>query len=196
MEIDSLESISHKIRTLRGSARVSQKRLSEIVSMSQSTIARLETDINRLNPSYTTVFKVLESLSELNKSNGESQLMSKKAYQIMHRKLVSVKPTDTLAEAISVIKNYDFPQIPVLDADGTAAGTVYQKDLLEKTTLNPVDINKMLVKEIMKPALPRVDKETELLKLKPILENWNAVLVTERIKVVGIITIYDILKSV
>jgi predicted transcriptional regulator len=48
----------------------------------------------------------------------------------------------------------------------------------------------------MKAPLPQIDKETEIIKIKPILENWDALLVVEGGKAIGIVTIYDILKNV
>jgi predicted transcriptional regulator len=194
MQLESLDSVSNKIKNMRRTLGISQKELADLVGLSQSTIARIETDIMSLNPSYSTVFEVIETLNNANKANPKTGLLNKKAYEIMHKKIVYASPNDTISKAIGIIREYDITQLPILNSEKNVIGTVYQKDLLDIVTSNPRGIGKMKVEEALKPALPQVDKNTDLTKLKPVLENWNAVIVTEKNKAIGIITIYDILQ--
>ncbi|MDE1851911.1 MAG: CBS domain-containing protein [Candidatus Micrarchaeota archaeon] len=195
-DIDDLETISSRIRSMRKALNVSQKSLASMLGLSQATVARVESDVKSLNPSYLTVFRIMEGLNSLEKESERSAILRKKAHNIMHRNITSIRPTTTVARAISVIKDYDFPQIPVIDAGGTPVGTVYQRDLLSIATRSPESVNEMRIRDVMEPALPQVAKDTDVLKLKSVLENWSAVLVVDKGKVVGIVTIYDVLKLV
>jgi predicted transcriptional regulator len=194
MSMEPLESVSVEIKNKRKTAGISQQRLSKFVRMSQSTIARLESDIANLNPSYQTVFKVVETLDNLNKGEQKSNLLHRKAWEIMHKKITSVHPEDTLAAAVEMARNYDFSQLPVLSRSGAALGALYQKKLMEIATQNPARMQQIHVRDIIDTGLPQVDKNTPLSKVRRLLEGWDAVLVVEANKVVGIITIYDILR--
>lgn len=191
---ESLGSISLKIRNARKTLGISQKRLARLAGLSQSTIARLESDIERLNPSYKAVFEVMDALDRLGNENERDEPLNKKSEDIMHRDIVSVEPTDTLEKAIKIIKNYDFPQIPVLNSKRNVVGTVSQRRILSLATERPEGVSKILIKEIIEASLPQVDKKTPIAKLKSVLENFNAVVVVEDSRAIGIITIYDILK--
>lgn len=195
-DIDSLERVALRIKSMRNASGVSQKRLSEMCGLSQSTIARVETDIKSINPSYSTIYTIIDALNGIQKRSGSDQIMRKRAFEIMHRRIVFVKPGNTIQEAIELFKDYDFQQLPVLDSIRRVVGTIYQKDLLSISTLSPELVKKRVVGSVMKAPLPQVDKDTEIMKMKPILENWDAVLVVEGGKAIGIVTIYDILKNV
>ncbi len=195
ISMKSPDEVSAALRDARKAMGVSQKKLAKMCGLSQSTIARLETDITRLNPSYQTVFQVMDALAGFRGAHGED-LLSRKAGEIMHRRIIYVGPEDTLASAIEAFKDYDFPQLPVLDSDRHALGTVYQKDMLGIATQAPDMIHRRLVGSVMKGALPQIDRGTAITGLKPILENTGAVLVVHNGRAVGIITIYDILKNI
>ncbi len=193
-ELDPLPQVSIEIRRIRKALDLSQKQLARLAGLSQSTIARLERDIERLNPSYYTIFTVIDALNMQNMMKGNASLGGKSAEDVMHRKIVYVKPDDTLEKAVRIIKDYDFPQIPVIGNGMRILGTVSQKQLLSAATEHPSKLREILVRQVTGTTLPQVDKSTSLDKLKPILENFDAALVVENGKAVGIVTIYDILK--
>jgi predicted transcriptional regulator len=193
-DLEPLDAVSSSIRRLRTAAGISQKKLARMSGLSQSTIARIERDIVRLNPSYQTIFTVMDVLRETSATSATGYLLRKRSGEIMHRDIVSLRPEDTLEKAIGVIKDYDFPQLPVISGTHAIVGTVSQNKILAIATQNPEKIPLLRIREVMDEALPRVGPNTEVAKLKPILENFNAVLVVEGSKAVGIITIYDVLK--
>lgn len=192
--VEPLSSVSLKIKKTRKTVGISQKRLSKLAGMSQSTIARIESDIESLNPSYKTIYLVIDALQSAMISDENSKILAKTSKDIMHKHPLYVKPDDTIEKALGIIKNYDFPQLPVLNERMGVVGTVSQKKLLTLATESPEAVSKTKVKELLEAALPQVDKNTEVSRLKPILENFDAVLVMDGSKAVGIITIYDILK--
>ncbi len=194
--MEDLKDIALLIKGKRKMLGISQKRLARYVKMSQSTVARLESDIERLNPSYETVHKIVNTLDNLSSIDTKGRMFSKTAEQIMQRKIVYAKPDDSVASAIRTIRDYDFPQLPVIDRNMNIIGAVSQKRLMEIATAVPDKIKSMRVAQIIDEELPRVGKETELGKIKKVLEEWDAVIVVEKGKAIGIISIYDILGQV
>lgn len=192
--IPSLEQVSAEIRAARKAAGMSQKRLARACGLSQSTIARMETGISELNPSYRSVFYVIEALGS--GPAGRHRMMGRSAQEIMHRRIIYVKPDTSVLDAVEVFKDYDFPQLPVLDSSRHVVGTVYQKDLLNAATQNPELVRRRRVASIMRASLPQVDRGSEIAGLKPALEVSGAVVVVDGGRAVGIITIYDMLKTV
>lgn len=195
-DIDSLDRVALRIKSMRNASGISQKRLAKMCGLSQSTIARIETDIKSINPSYSTIYTIIDALNTTSKRTEIDKILRKRAYEIMHRRIVFVKPNNTVQEAIDLFTDYDFQQLPVLDSIRRVVGTIYQKDLLTIATLSPELVKRRIVGSVMKAPLPQIDKATEIIKIKPILENWDAVLVVEGGKAIGIVTIYDILKNV
>lgn len=186
--------MSETIRIGRKNAGLSQKALAKMCGLSQSTIARVEGDIRAINPSYQTIFQIAEALNSSGLSKNP-KTKNRKAYQIMHKNIVYLRPTDTIADAIALFRHYDFPQLPVLEGKRYVVGTLYQKDLLSITTDNPELAKKRPVSSLMKGALPQISGETDTRRLMSILGNTGAVIVAEDGKAIGIITIYDVLKE-
>jgi predicted transcriptional regulator len=195
LQIVGLQSISATIRNMRASAKLSQSKLAKMSGMSQSMIARLERDIEALNPSYSAVYTVMQTLGRATNEQSE-HLINKKASDIMHRNLTFLNHNDTVEKALRIIKNYDFAYIPVLDKQGVVIGTVRQKDLLELAVQRPYELAKLKVHDIAGDSLPRVDADTEVGSLSQILESFGAVVVVDKGKAVGIVTSYDVLKLV
>lgn len=194
--IEPLQSVSVRIRGARKGLGISQKELAEALGLSQSTIARLESGIESLNPSYKTVYNVIATLNARTAKDWSQGVLERTAGDIMHRKLVYVTQDDTIGRAVKIIKDYDFPQIPVLNKKHEEVGTIRQKRLLSIATEHPERISATKIRDIMEPVLPQVGKDTEVSKIKPLLEDFDAVLVMDKGKIVGIITIYDVLKMV
>jgi predicted transcriptional regulator len=194
--MEDLDDISLLIKGKRKVLGISQKRLARYVRMSQSTVARLESDIKRLNPSYETIYKVISTLDNLSSIDTKGRMFSKTAGEIMQKRIIYARPGDPVTYAIKLIQDYDFPQLPVIDRDMNIFGAVSRKKLMAIATDSPQNISRMKVAGIVDEELPRVGKDTELGKIKKILEDWDAVLVVERSKAIGIITIYDVLKQI
>jgi predicted transcriptional regulator len=193
-ELDSLSSVSLRIKNTRKAIGISQKALAKTLGMSQSTIARLETDIVKLNPSYRTVYNVLDALQDVTLTAAQPKVLTKPLRLIMHSNIIYVKPEDTIEKAVKIMKEHDFTQLPVLNSRRGVVGTVNEKRLLKIATESPETVSKTRVRDILDAALPQVDKEIEVSKIRPILENFGAVLVMDGSRAVGIITIYDIFK--
>jgi len=190
INLDSIDSISSKIRSARIMLGISQARLAKEANVSQSTIARLEKECRKLNPSYSMVYNIVNALNRI--SSGEQTIDRTEVKDLMHAQLISVKPTDSIKKAIMIMKENDYSQIPVME-NGKVLGTVYQKDLIGFAS-NPKKAN-IKVKEVMGVPLPEIDENAKIGMIKSILESWGAAIVKRKDKAVGIVTIYDLFKA-
>jgi len=190
INLDSIDSISSKIRSARIMLGISQARLAKEANVSQSTIARLEKECRKLNPSYSMVYNIVNALNRI--SSGEQTIDQVGVKDLMHSRLIFVKPTDSIKKAIMIMKENDYSQIPVME-NGKVLGTVYQKDLIGFAS-NPKKAN-IKVKEVMGVPLPEIDENAKIGMIKSILESWGAAIVKRKDKTVGIFTIYDLFRA-
>ena len=190
IKLDSIDSISSKIRSARIMLGISQARLAKEANVSQSTIARLEKECRKLNPSYSMVYNIVNALNRI--SSGEQTIDQVGVKDLMHSRLIFVKPTDSIKKAIMIMKENDYSQIPVME-NGKVLGTVYQKDLIGFAS-NPTKAN-IKVREVMGVPLPEIDENAKVGMIKSVLESWGAVIVKRKDKAVGIFTIYDLFKA-
>ncbi|MGC8587333.1 MAG: CBS domain-containing protein [Candidatus Micrarchaeia archaeon] len=192
--MEPLELFVVRIKNARKALGLSQKQLAKLAGVSQSEIARLEKEPNRLNPSYVTLFEIAEAIDNYAGSDSD-RLKSKKASDIMHRHISFVRPEESAYMAFTIMHSNDFSQLPVITHKGAPVGTVYQKKLLKIYMDNPSAFKRLKVGDVAEESLPQFDKNTPIIKLKPMLEQWDAVLVTENEKIIGIITVYDLFKA-
>jgi len=190
ISLDDIDTISSKIRSARMMLGISQARLAKEANVSQSTIARLEKDCRKLNPSYSMVYSIINALNRI--SSGEQTIDRIEVKDLMHSRLIFVKPTDSIKKAIMIMKENDYSQIPVME-NGKVLGTVYQKDLIGFAS-NPTKAN-IKVREVMGVPLPEVDENAKIGMIKSVLESWGAAIVKRKDKAVGIVTIYDLFKA-
>ncbi len=195
VNLESLETISEKLRKARISLGISQKALAKLAGVSQGEIARMERRPAELNPSYVTLFSVITAINNYNSMNSK-EATSKLAYELMHKKIVYVRPEEKVKKALELMHNNDFSMLPVLDSKHRCIGSLNQKKLLELALEMGKKVDETAVKEVMEGPLPLIDKNTPLSKIKPILENWDAILITNKTQAVGIITIYDLFKII
>ncbi|MGC8699604.1 MAG: CBS domain-containing protein [Candidatus Micrarchaeia archaeon] len=186
IEIDALDAISSKIRSARIMLGLSQGTLARMAGVSQSTIARLEKDSKRLNPSYMMVYHIADVLNSASNKQGVDNMQIK---ELMNKKLIFAGPDDNIRKVLKIMRENDYSQIPVI-SNGKVIGTVHEKDILEL-----IGSKSAKVREIMSTPLPEVDESTQIRMVKPILEEWGAVLVKGKRGIVGIFTIFDLLKA-
>jgi predicted transcriptional regulator len=190
ISLDDIDTISSKIRSARMMLGISQARLAKEANVSQSTIARLEKECRKLNPSYSMVYSIVNALNRI--SSGEQTIDQVGVKDLMHSRLIFVKPTDSIKKAIMIMKENDYSQIPVME-NGKVLGTVYQKDLIGFAS-NPTKAN-IKVREVMGVPLPEIDENAKVGMIKSVLESWGAAIVKRKDKAVGIVTIYDLFKA-
>ena len=111
------------------------------------------------------------------------------------RKLAVSAPQDTLVRALTEMRKHDISQMPVVER-GELVGAVYEDDIL-RLMLKGREIKKMIVREVMGPALPVLTPEARIESiLRLITPDKPAVLVQTGKAQYDIITKYDILNAV
>ncbi|OIR00746.1 putative cystathionine beta-synthase [mine drainage metagenome] len=110
------------------------------------------------------------------------------------KKLVTVKPTQTVAEAVALMKKYDIEQIPVVN-ENTFVGSLSENGLFQKVFSNP-EIKNATVESVLEHAYPVVDFETPVERLGSLITKENgAVLAKDETGAYHIVTKYDVIQS-
>lgn len=169
------------LRKMRLEAKLTQKRLAELVGISQAHIAKIES--GKVDPRLSTVNKILEVLAK----NRE-----KKCRDIMTKGVIFAKPSDSILKVSEIMVRHAISQLPVLNGS-KVVGTITEEDIIRKLGSN---IAEERVESIMGPPLPVVSEDTSVSVIRPMLERRPGVLVARGRKIVGIITRSDLLKTI
>jgi cystathionine beta-synthase len=110
------------------------------------------------------------------------------------KKLVTIQPLHTVAEAVELMKKYDIEQIPVMNGNGII-GSVSENGLFQKVFSNP-EIKNATVQSVMEPAYPVVAFDTPVERLGSLITKENgAVLAKDEKGDYHIVTKYDVIQS-
>ena len=169
------------IKKLRLEARLTQKKLAELVGVSQAHIAKIEQ--GKVDPRLSTINKILKVLTE----SGE-----KKCKDIMTRGVIFAKPSDSILKVSEIMVRHAISQVPVIKGS-EVVGTVTEESIIRKLGSN---IAEEKVENVMDPPLPIVSEDTGISAIRPLLERRQGVLVARGKKIVGIITRSDLLKTI
>ncbi len=172
----------YEIKEIRKKLGLTQKQLAQRANVSQSLIAKIES--GKISPSYSIVkqiFSVLERAKDIKEVKAEN---------VMNKKVISLKPHDSISTAVKKMKKYDISQIPVIIRN-KPIGLVTESDLLEAVTEKKVKY----VSSIMEEAPPMVSKKTNLNVVSSLLKYYPIVLISSKGKIVGVITKSDVLAS-
>jgi len=169
------------LRKLRIEAKLTQKKLAELVGVSQAHIAKIEQ--GKVDPRLSTVNKILKVLTE-----GKEI----KCRDLMTRGVLFARPDDSVLKVSEIMVRHAISQMPVIDGR-EVVGTITEESIIRKLGSN---IANEKVKNIMDPPLPIVSEETSISTVRPLLELRQGVLVAKGKKVIGIITRSDLLKLI
>jgi len=110
------------------------------------------------------------------------------------QKLVTLNPTNTVADAVAMMKKFDIENLPVM-RDGEPIGSVSEAGLFQKVFSDPA-IRDTLVSAVMESAYPIVDFSTPVERLSHLITRENgAVLAKDDTGAFHILTKYDIIQS-
>jgi cystathionine beta-synthase len=110
------------------------------------------------------------------------------------KRLVSIEPKRTVAEAVELMKKYDIEHIPVMNGDGIV-GAISESGLFKKIISNP-DVKTEAVENLMEAAYPMVSFETPVEKLGSLINKENgAVMAKDESGNYHIVTKYDVIQS-
>jgi predicted transcriptional regulator len=174
-----------EIKRKRKKLGITQKKLAELVRVSQPLIARIESgDIDPKLSLVKKIFRVLEGLE------GKSV----DARTIMHSPVKYVTPKMTIRKAIEIMMGDGISQMPIMDS-GRVLGSITESSIVKIILAKGLDASEMKVKDCMEEPFPIVTPEERLESISKMLLNNPALLVVEDNKVVGIITKHDVMKA-
>jgi cystathionine beta-synthase len=111
-----------------------------------------------------------------------------------HQKLLTILPSQTIGEAVDLMKKYNIENLPVMEND-TILGSISESGLFNKI-LNGIDIKTAKVTEALEPNYPLVSFETPVEKLSNMITKENgAVMAKDDLGTYHIVTKYDIIQS-
>ena len=110
------------------------------------------------------------------------------------QKLVTIEPSQTVAEAVDMMKKYDIENIPVMNGNGPI-GAISENGLFQKIFSNP-DIKNSKVETVMERPYPLVEFNTPVEKLSTLINKENgAVLSKDEAGNYHIVTKYDVIQA-
>src|SRR5689334_9992955 len=110
------------------------------------------------------------------------------------KRLITVEPAQTVAEAVELMKKYDIEHIPVVNGsqNNGPVGAISEGGLFQKIFDNP-EIKNAKVQEVLEPSFPVVAFDTPVEKLSHLINNKNgAVLAKDEAGNYHIVTKYDV----
>jgi cystathionine beta-synthase len=111
------------------------------------------------------------------------------------KRLVSIEPTQSVSDAVDLMKKYDIEHIPVTDAGGNIIGSVSEGGLFQKVFTNP-EIKTAKIEQVLEKAFPVVQFDTPVEKLSSLINKENgAVLAKDESGNYQIVTKYDVLQA-
>jgi len=111
--------------------------------------------------------------------------------------LVHTHPSETVRDAIGILREYGVSQMPVVGAEppvmaGEVAGSVSERELLSAVFEGRAKLADAVAQH-MSPALPLIGAGELVSAVAKALRDWDAVMVVEGGKPVGVITRHDLL---
>lgn len=166
------------LRERRTALGMTQSELAERAAVSQPLIARIEG--GDVDPRLSTLRRIVQAMDE---AEGGIE----RAADLMQEDVVAVTPEQSISEAVRVMNEEAFSQLPVLQ-DGVPIGSISESDLAhlgEEVRHEPINAHK-------NESFPTVAPDAPLEEIGNLLEHYEAVLVTEDGEAVGIITEADL----
>ncbi len=175
-----------EIKRRRKKLGITQKKLAELVGVSQPLIARIES--GDLDPKLSLVKRIFEVLGEL-----EGKGINAK--KIMTSPVMSVSPDDGILSTVDIMRENGFSQVPVIK-DGANLGCVTESSILRAIMTKGIDgAEEVKVRDIMDDPLPEIPPNETLENISKMLINNPALLVVESGRIIGIVTKHDVMRA-
>jgi cystathionine beta-synthase len=111
------------------------------------------------------------------------------------QKLITIEPTQSVSEAVDLMKKYDIEHIPVVNAQCEIIGSVSEGGLFQKLFQNP-DFKTRKIESVMEKPFPVVGFETPIEKLGTLINKENgAVLAKDESGNYQLLTKYDVIQA-
>jgi len=173
-----------EIKRRRKKLGLTQKKLAELVGVSQPLIARIES--GNIDPKLSLVRKIFEVLEEM-----EGKTIN--ARSIMYSPIMSVTPDTPLNHAIELMMKHGISQMPVIENE-RVLGSITESSIVRVLLERGMDAN-MKVRKCMEAPFPLISPKEKLESISRTLLTNQALLVTEGGRIIGIITKHDVMKA-
>ncbi len=111
------------------------------------------------------------------------------------QRLITIEPTQSVSEAVDLMKKYDIEHIPVVSANGEQMGAISEGGLFQLVFANP-EVKTEKIERVMEAPFPSVTFDTPVEKLGTLINKENgAVLAKDESGNYHIVTKYDILQA-
>jgi predicted transcriptional regulator len=167
------------IKKMREECGLTQQQLAEAVGITQAHVAKIENE--RVNPRLSTINKII-SVLKTNKTL--------KCESFITKKIISAKPDDSVHHVVKLMRENDISQIPIMEGE-KCVGSVSEKTIVRN--LDRIS-GSTEVKDLMDEPFPIVSYRENVDLIKTLLEYHQAVLVSERGRIIGIVTKSDLLN--
>ncbi len=175
-----------EIKRRRKKLGITQKKLAELVGVSQPLIARIES--GDFDPKFSLIKKIFDVLGKL-----EGKGISAK--RIMNQPVVYADPDANLLDAVDLMREKGFSQLPVIK-NNKNIGCITESGILKVILMKGIEAAKrMKVREVMDEPLPEIYLNETLENISKMLLNNPALLVVENGVIKGIITKHDVMKA-
>ena len=175
-----------EIRRRRVALGIPLGELAKAIGRSDATLSRIER--GQIRPSYDLVQRILSYLEAQEGLSAPRLTVG----ELMHRPLVLVESTATLATAAQRMESGAFSQLPVVD-DGRVVGSLSETALLR--ALAQPNAHRIRVREVLERAYPVLDEGFPGDLLPPLLGQYPAILVTRQGELQGIVTKADLIRG-
>jgi len=119
--------------------------------------------------------------------------LSKHKKRLGIKELIFVKDNSTVKEAVQLLNERGFSQIPVFDKDRQSVGSIKEGKLMAEILSDRNILNKK-VSDIMSESLPVIDSQLDLHQVREKLKTNRAVLVSDFGRIIDVITRYDLIE--
>ncbi len=165
---------------------LTQKKLAELVGVSQPLIARIES--GDFDPKLSLVRRIFEVLEEV-----EGKAIN--AEKIMNSPVKVIDSNARLIEAVELMTQNGISQLPVVK-NGRIVGSITESGVVRIMLEKGTAAGNIKVEECMEAPFPTVSKDECLDVVSKLLLGSPAVIVGEEDKILGIITKHDVMKAI
>lgn len=168
-----------------------QARLARAAKISRSSLAKIESGIYK---NYELIEAVVNTLrQEIVKRRAGEKILTTTAEDIMASPVMTVSAEETLPEVWKKMHDTAFSQFPV-EYNGRIIGSITERRISLAINEYHEKAEKTRVRDVMEDPFPIVPSNTPLPLIIQLLQHYQAVLVSKKGRIVGIITNADIGK--
>lgn len=190
-----------KIRQMRKRLNLSQRELAGLAGVSQSLIAKIER--GSIDPSYSNVRKILMAFEDVlrrRKVEGMKAGASLTVGDLATKGVITVQPDQTIGEATDRMMKGRFTQLPVTVGDKVVGALTddrirdYTIEATKNRTKNYDEVMRTKIEDVMAEPFPILSEDTPIDVASLHLQREEAILLSRKGAIVGILTSADFLN--